>query len=209
MLYGISLIAGLLNTAHLPTIAAQLADKFNGQLPPAGELMVLALGGLMISVGLAFKLSAVPFHFWCPDVFEGATAEVNAFLSIASQSRCPGAARPRRAWHDDDCRPQALRPASGRPRIAKQARQPQADRSASSMSPMSRVKPAARRRADTTRADASAVDRAALQPDSLLHRQADRLLRHHHLHVRQPGRLRPDQHQAAARPIRRSPMPAT
>jgi len=37
-------------------------------------------------VGLAFKLSAVPFHFWCPDVFEGATAEVNAFLSVASKA---------------------------------------------------------------------------------------------------------------------------
>ena len=48
--------------------------------------MVLALGGLMIGVGLAFKLSAFPFHFWCPDVFEGATAEVNAFLSVASKA---------------------------------------------------------------------------------------------------------------------------
>src|SRR5262245_20944733 len=85
MLYGISLIAGLLNTAHLPTIAARLADKFSHQVPH-GELTVLALAGLMISVGLAFKLSAVPFHFWCPDVFEGATAEVNAFLSVASMS---------------------------------------------------------------------------------------------------------------------------
>jgi NADH-quinone oxidoreductase subunit N len=86
MLYGISLIAGLLNTAHLPTIAALLAEKFAGPMPPAQEITVLALGGLMISVGLAFKLSAVPFHFWCPDVFEGATAEVNAFLSIASKA---------------------------------------------------------------------------------------------------------------------------
>src|SRR5262245_42750625 len=85
MLYGISLIAGLLNTAHLPTMAAQLAEKFSHPVP-GGELMVLALAGLMISVGLAFKLSAVPFHFWCPDVFEGATAEVNAFLSIASKA---------------------------------------------------------------------------------------------------------------------------
>ena len=48
--------------------------------------MVLALGGLMVSVGLAFKLSALPFHFWCPDVFEGATAEVNAFLTVASKA---------------------------------------------------------------------------------------------------------------------------
>ena len=39
----------------------------------------------MIMVGLAFKLSAVPFHFWCPDVFEGASAEVDAFLSVASK----------------------------------------------------------------------------------------------------------------------------
>ena len=48
--------------------------------------MVLALGGLMMGVGLAFKLSAVPFHFWCPDVFEGASAEVGGFLSVASKA---------------------------------------------------------------------------------------------------------------------------
>jgi NADH-quinone oxidoreductase subunit N len=84
MLYGISLVAGLTNTAHLPTLAATLAEKY--PTFTSSELMVLALGGLMISVGLAFKLSAVPFHFWCPDVFEGATAEVNAFLSIASKA---------------------------------------------------------------------------------------------------------------------------
>jgi NADH-quinone oxidoreductase subunit N len=40
----------------------------------------------MLAVGLAFKLSAVPFHFWCPDVFEGAAAEVGAFLSVASKA---------------------------------------------------------------------------------------------------------------------------
>jgi len=84
MLYGISLIAGLLNTAHLPTLATRLASE----LPAMGldQLMVLSLGGLMIMVGLAFKLSAVPFHFWCPDVFEGAPAEVGAFLSVASKA---------------------------------------------------------------------------------------------------------------------------
>lgn len=87
MLYGISLLAGLLNTAHLPTMAATLAQRFDADPGFSGsELMVLALGGLMLSVGLAFKLSAVPFHFWCPDVFEGATAEVNAFLSVASKA---------------------------------------------------------------------------------------------------------------------------
>ncbi|MEZ6111164.1 MAG: NADH-quinone oxidoreductase subunit N [Pirellulaceae bacterium] len=84
MLYGISLVAGMLNTVHLPTIAHQLVERwptFAGE-----EIMALALGGLMIAVGLAFKLSAVPFHFWCPDVFEGASSEVNAFLSVASKA---------------------------------------------------------------------------------------------------------------------------
>jgi len=41
-------------------------------------------------VGVAFKLSAVPFHFWAPDVFEGATAEVAAFLSVASKAAALG-----------------------------------------------------------------------------------------------------------------------
>ncbi len=52
--------------------------------------VVLVLAGLMVMVGLAFKLSAVPFHFWAPDVFEGATAEVAAFLSIASKAAALG-----------------------------------------------------------------------------------------------------------------------
>ncbi|HZL87047.1 MAG TPA: NADH-quinone oxidoreductase subunit N [Pirellulaceae bacterium] len=88
MLYGISLLSGLLNTAHLPTIALRLAEKFPHMGGP--EVLVLAFAGLAIGVGLAFKLSAVPFHFWCPDVFEGATAEVNAFLSVASKAAALG-----------------------------------------------------------------------------------------------------------------------
>ena len=88
MLYGISLLAGVLGSVHMPTMAVRLAEL----LQPANfELgrdthMALALGGIMIMVGVAFKLAAVPFHFWCPDVFEGASAEVNAFLSVASKA---------------------------------------------------------------------------------------------------------------------------
>ena len=88
MLYGISLLAGALGSCHLPTMAHLLAtlpaDAF------AERQTVLTLGGLMVSVGLAFKLSAFPFHFWCPDVFEGASAEVNAFLSVASKAAALG-----------------------------------------------------------------------------------------------------------------------
>jgi len=84
MLYGISLLAGVLGTVHLPTMAIRFADLLESG-GGADTYMALVLGGLMLMVGVAFKLSAVPFHFWCPDVFEGASAEVNAFLSVASK----------------------------------------------------------------------------------------------------------------------------
>ena len=90
MLYGSSLLAGILGSAHFPTMASRLAEFDIPAKLAGGEqtltVMVLALGGLMLGVGLAFKLSAVPFHFWCPDVFEGASAEVNGFLSVASKA---------------------------------------------------------------------------------------------------------------------------
>ena len=85
MLYGISLLAGVLGTCHLPSMAGELG-RIVGEGKAGGEIMVLSLGGLMLAVGLAFKLSAVPFHFWCPDVFEGAAAEIGAFLSVASKA---------------------------------------------------------------------------------------------------------------------------
>ncbi|TWT33310.1 NADH-quinone oxidoreductase subunit N [Blastopirellula retiformator] len=85
MLYGISLLCGVLNSAHLPTMATRLSEVLAAD-SGSSEILVLALGGLMLGVGLSFKLSAFPFHFWCPDVFEGATSEVNAFLSVASKA---------------------------------------------------------------------------------------------------------------------------
>jgi NADH-quinone oxidoreductase subunit N len=88
MLYGASLLAGLLGSAHMPTMASRLIELDLPTMVSEGklEIMVLALGGLLLGVGLAFKLSAVPFHFWCPDVFEGASAEVDGFLSVASKA---------------------------------------------------------------------------------------------------------------------------
>ncbi|TWT48520.1 NADH-quinone oxidoreductase subunit N [Botrimarina hoheduenensis] len=88
MLYGISLVAGVLGTAHLPTLGQRLVAA--ASLPSSDEqlgvLMVLALGGVLTLVGIAFKLSAAPFHFWAPDVFAGAPAEVGGFLSTASKA---------------------------------------------------------------------------------------------------------------------------
>jgi NADH-quinone oxidoreductase subunit N len=89
MLYGISIIAGRFGTGYLPQVCEALrmqltAGATGGLYSPENITVVLAL--VLIFVGLAFKLSAVPFHFWCPDVFEGAAAEVGAFLSVASKA---------------------------------------------------------------------------------------------------------------------------
>jgi NADH-quinone oxidoreductase subunit N len=77
MLYGISLLAGKFGTAYLPDVVRYVA---------AGGLEhTVLLGVLFVLVGIGFKLAAFPFHFWCPDVFEGAAAEVGAYLSVASK----------------------------------------------------------------------------------------------------------------------------
>jgi NADH-quinone oxidoreductase subunit N len=86
MLYGISLLAGKFGTGYLPEVAMGLVAS----LQPSHDGMpfdpVVILGTLFVLIGIAFKLAAVPFHFWCPDVFEGASAEVAGFLSVASKA---------------------------------------------------------------------------------------------------------------------------
>jgi NADH-quinone oxidoreductase subunit N len=84
MLYGISLLAGKFGTAYLPDLAAGIVASTDPKVGTPFDPIVI-LGILLILVGVAFKLSAVPFHFWCPDVFEGASAEVAGFLSVASK----------------------------------------------------------------------------------------------------------------------------
>ncbi len=90
MLYGISLLAGLTGTAHLPTLGERLAEAHLATMAAdpeqRGVVMALALAGVLVMIGMAFKLSAAPFHFWAPDVFAGAPAEVGAFLSVASKT---------------------------------------------------------------------------------------------------------------------------
>ncbi|WP_439627942.1 NADH-quinone oxidoreductase subunit N [Gemmata sp.] len=78
MLYGITLVAGVFGTGSLADVAAGVGHR-------GLDLPVLA-GFSLVLIGLGFKLAAVPFHFWCPDVFEGAAAEVAGFLSVASKA---------------------------------------------------------------------------------------------------------------------------
>ncbi|QDU21650.1 NADH-quinone oxidoreductase subunit N [Urbifossiella limnaea] len=83
MLYGISLTAGTFGTGYLPDVAAGAGARLAGE---GGFDPVLLAGVALTLVGLGFKLAAVPFHFWCPDVFAGAAAEVAGFLSVASKA---------------------------------------------------------------------------------------------------------------------------
>ena len=79
--------AGVLGTGDMTLLAERLrlvADGAAGLGDP--EVRTVALGVMLVMVGLAFKLSLVPFHFWCPDAFEGASAEVAGFLSVASKA---------------------------------------------------------------------------------------------------------------------------
>ncbi|MEX0833785.1 MAG: NADH-quinone oxidoreductase subunit N [Actinomycetota bacterium] len=77
MLYGMSLIYGITGTLQLDRIAAALA----------GNEQAIALAGILFVVaGFAFKVSAVPFHFWAPDTYEGSPIPVAAFLSVASKA---------------------------------------------------------------------------------------------------------------------------
>jgi NADH-quinone oxidoreductase subunit N len=82
MLYGITLLAGTFGSGVL-------ADVTRGIAARGLDLPVLA-GLTLLLVGLGFKLAAVPFQFWCPDVFEGAPAEVAGFLSVASKAGAIG-----------------------------------------------------------------------------------------------------------------------
>ena len=79
MLYGISLIYGVLGTTTFTGMATAL-----GAGP---DLPVAFLAGLvLVIVGFGFKVTAVPFHMWAPDVYEGAPTPVTAYLSVASKA---------------------------------------------------------------------------------------------------------------------------
>jgi NADH-quinone oxidoreductase subunit N len=86
MLYGLTLLVSTFGTAHLPELAPKLAAVSDGWPLP------VAAGAALVGVGLAFKLAAVPAHVWLPDVFDGASAEVGAFLSVASKAAAVGLA---------------------------------------------------------------------------------------------------------------------
>jgi NADH-quinone oxidoreductase subunit N len=79
MLYGMSLIFGLTGSTTLAGISHWIGTHHH-----APALLTVAI--FLSLVGFAFKVSAVPFHFWAPDTYDGAPTPVTAFLSVASKA---------------------------------------------------------------------------------------------------------------------------
>lgn len=78
LLYGSSLVYGFAGTTNFGDLA-ELFKNSGGEAPGIGVIF----GIVFILAGLAFKVSAVPFHMWTPDVYEGAPTPVTAFFAIA------------------------------------------------------------------------------------------------------------------------------
>jgi NADH-quinone oxidoreductase subunit N len=81
--YGIALIYGATGSIELHRIADALALR-HGR--PGSMAALGATGVVLVVVGFAFKVAAVPFHFWAPDTYQGAPVPVAAFLSVASKA---------------------------------------------------------------------------------------------------------------------------
>jgi NADH-quinone oxidoreductase subunit N len=77
MLYGLSLLYGFTGQTNFSAVAAGLAGMDG---PPVLVTIML------IAVGFGFKVAAVPFHFWTPDVYEGAPTSITAYISVASKA---------------------------------------------------------------------------------------------------------------------------
>jgi NADH-quinone oxidoreductase subunit N len=76
LLYGCSMIYGFAGTTSFD----DLAQTLSAEVPPSIGLII---GIVFLATGIAFKVSAVPFHMWTPDVYEGAPTPVTAFFAVA------------------------------------------------------------------------------------------------------------------------------
>lgn len=82
MLYGITILYGLTGTTKMAAIREVLATG----AATGDNSLTLLVSTVLILAGFGFKTAAVPFHFWCPDVYTGAPTPVTAFLSVAPKA---------------------------------------------------------------------------------------------------------------------------
>jgi NADH-quinone oxidoreductase subunit N len=91
LLYGMSLIYGVAGSTNIGDISSAVSSALTTN-DPAGSVLglplrpLLLLGMIGMAAGLFFKISAVPFHMWAPDAYEGAPTSVTAFLSTGSKA---------------------------------------------------------------------------------------------------------------------------
>jgi NADH-quinone oxidoreductase subunit N len=82
LLFGIALLYGCFGTFNIHTIQTYLTPPMSSQARPSDSQWVLLSGGILFMlIGMSFKVSAVPFHFWAPDVYTGAPTQVTAFMA--------------------------------------------------------------------------------------------------------------------------------
>ena len=84
LLWGMSMLYGITGAVDFGTIADQVAAISSGSIPGAEPLLSLAV--IFIVVGFGFKVSAVPFHTWAPDTYQGAPTPITAYLSVSSKA---------------------------------------------------------------------------------------------------------------------------
>jgi NADH-quinone oxidoreductase subunit N len=85
MLFGFSYLYGLTGSLEIHEIGRGMAERLAGTAP-AAEKLSLSLAAIMAFAGFAYKIAAVPFHMWCPDVYEGAPTPVTALLSVGPKA---------------------------------------------------------------------------------------------------------------------------
>ena len=79
MVYGFSLIYGITAQTNIIKISLELAAH-------GSDSLVMILATLLVLAGFGYKIGAVPFHFWSPDVYEGSPTPITAYLSVASKA---------------------------------------------------------------------------------------------------------------------------
>lgn len=85
LLFGLSYLYGLTGSLKLNTVSEIIAlNAIDGHL--AGKQFVLLISVILVLAGFAYKIAAVPFHMWCPDVYEGAPTPITALLSVGPKA---------------------------------------------------------------------------------------------------------------------------
>ncbi len=86
MMYGLSLLYGVTGRTNFYDLAVQLQQQGNAAASPQNFNTFLVVTAVLLIAGFGYKISAVPFHWWAPDVYEGAPAAVTGFASTASKA---------------------------------------------------------------------------------------------------------------------------